>query len=110
MIVVTIGAMTLFKASIFGFLWYSSTVCFGGEPSGTAIDSRITYKIIDFVSLLGGITIWISYQSCLTAKLAVDIKKYPFNECTRNSHISREVSWLLALIIMTLMFIICLLL
>ena len=29
-------------------------------------------------------------------------------ECTRNSHISREVSWLLALIITTLMFIICL--
>ena len=80
MIVVTIGAMTLFKASIFGFLWYSGTVCFGGEPSGTAIDSRITYKIIVFVSLLGGITIWISYQSCLTAKLAVDIKKYPFND------------------------------
>ena len=80
MIVVTIGAMTLFKASIFGFLWYSSTVCFGGEPSGTAIDSKRTYKFIVFISLLGGIIIWISYQSCLTAKLAVDIKRYPFKD------------------------------
>ena len=92
MIVVTVVAMTLFKSSIlykfsllkmsnvFGFLWYSSTVYFGGEPSETAIDSKRTYKFVVFVSLLGGIIIWISYQSCLTAKLAVDIKKYPFND------------------------------
>ena len=92
MIVVTVGAMTLVKSSIlykfsqlkisnvFGFLWYSSTVYFGGEPSGTAIDSKRPYKLIVFISLLGGIIIWISYQSCLTAKLAVDIKKYPFND------------------------------
>ena len=92
MIVVTVVAMTLFKSSIlykfsllkisniFGFLWYSSTVYFGGEPSGTAIDSKRTYKFIVFVSLLGGIIIWISYQSCLTAKLAVDIKRYPFKD------------------------------
>ena len=66
--------------NIFGFLWYSSTVYFGGKPSGTAIDSKKTYKLIVFVSLLGGIIIWISYQSCLTAKLAVDIKRYPFKD------------------------------
>ena len=92
MIAVTVVVMTAFKSiilykfsllkisNIFGFLWYSSTVYFGGEPSGTAIDSKRTYKFIVFVSLLGGIIIWIAYQSCLTAKLAVDIKKYPFND------------------------------
>ena len=92
MIAVTVVVMTLFKSSIsyklsqlkisniFGFLWYSSIVYIGGKPSGTAIDSKRTYKFIVFVSLLGGIIIWIAYQSCLTAKLAVDIKKYPFND------------------------------
>ena len=91
-IVVTVGAMTLFKSSIlykfsllkisniFGFLWYSSTVYFGGKPSVTAIDSKRTYKLIVFVSLLGGIIIWISYRSFLTAELAINIKKYPFND------------------------------
>ena len=92
MIVVTVGAMTLVKSSILykfsqlkisnvcGFLWYSSTVYFGGEPYENAVDSKRTYKFIVFVSLLGGIIIWISYQSCLTAKLAVDIKRYPFKD------------------------------
>ena len=92
MISVTVVAMTLFKSSIsykfsqlkisniFGFLWYSSTVYFGGKPSGTAIDSKRAYKFIVFVSLLGGIIIWISYRSFLTALLAVNIKKYPFND------------------------------
>ena len=92
MIVVTVGAMTSFKSSIlykfsllkisnvFGFLWYSSTVYFGGEPSGTAIDSKRPYKLIVFISLLGGIIIWISYRSFLTAVLSVNIKKYPFND------------------------------
>ena len=92
MIAVTVVAMTVFKSSIlykfsllkisniFGFLWYSSTVYFGGEPSGTAIDSKRTYKFIVFVSLLGGIIIWISYRSFLTAELAIHIKKYPFND------------------------------
>ena len=92
MIAVTVVAMTVFKSSIsykfsklklsniIGFLWYSYIVYFGGKPSGTAIDSKRTYKFIVFVSLLGGIIIWIAYQSCLTAKLAVDIKKYPFND------------------------------
>ena len=92
MITVTVVIMTVFKSSILykfsdlklsniiGFLWYSYIVYFGGKPSGTAIDSKRTYKFIVFVSLLGGIIIWIAYQSCLTAKLAVDIKKYPFND------------------------------
>ena len=92
MIVVTVGAMTLFKSSIlykfsllkmsnvFGFLWYSSTVYFGGEPYENAVDSKRTYKFIVFVSLLGGIIIWISYRSFLTAELAINIKKYPFTD------------------------------
>ena len=92
MIAVTVVVITVFKSSIlykfsrlklpniFGFLWYSSTVYFGGKPSGTAIDSKRTYKFIVFVFLLGGIIIWISYRSFLTAELAINIKKYPFND------------------------------
>ena len=87
MIAVTVVAMTVFKSSIsykfsklklsniIGFLWYSYIVYFGGKPSGTAIDSKRTYKFIVFVSLLGGIIIWISYRSFLTAELAINIKK-----------------------------------
>ena len=92
MIAVTVVAMTVFKSSIsykfsklklsniIGFLWYSYIVYFGGKPSGTAIDSKRTYKFIVFVSLLGGIIIWISYRSFLTALLSVNLKKYPFND------------------------------
>ena len=92
MIAVTVVAMTVFKSSIsykfsklklsniIGFLWYSYIVYFGGKPSGTAIDSKRTYKFIVFVSLLGGIIIWISYRSFLIAVLSVNIKKYPFND------------------------------
>ena len=92
MIAVTVIAMTLIKSSIlykfsqlkilniFGFLWYSFTVYFGGKPSGTAIDSKMIYKFIVFVSLLGGTIIWISYRSFLTAELAINIKKYPFTD------------------------------
>ena len=92
MIVVTVGAMTLVKSSILykfsqlkisnvcGFLWYSSTVYFGGEPYENAVDSKRTYKFIVFVSLLGGLIIWISYRSFLTALLSVNLKKYPFND------------------------------
>ena len=92
MITVTVVIMTVFKSSILykfsdlklsniiGFLWYSYIVYFGGKPSGTAIDSKRTYKLIVFVSLLGGIIIWISYRSFLTAELAINIKKYPFND------------------------------
>ena len=92
MIAVTVIAMTLIKSSIsykfsqlkilniFGFLWYSFTVYFGGKPSGTAIDSKRIYKFIVFVSLLGGTIIWISYRSFLTAVMSVNIKKYPFND------------------------------
>ena len=92
MIAVTVVAMTVFKSSIsykfsklklsniIGFLWYSYIVYFGGKPSGTAIDSKRTYKFIVFVSLLGGIIIWISYRSFLTAELAINIKKYPFTD------------------------------
>ena len=92
MIAVTVVAMTVFKSSIsykfsklklsniIGFLWYSYIVYFGGKPSGTAIDSKRTYKFIVIVSLLGGIIIWISYRSFLTAELAINIKKYPFTD------------------------------
>ena len=67
-------------SNIFGFIWTSLNVYFGGKPSNTSIDSRRTYKAVVFVSLLSGVIIWMAYRSFLTAELSVIIKKYPFND------------------------------
>ena len=68
--------------SFVGFIWTSLTPNLGGKPSGTQIDSRKSYKAIIFVSLLGGVIIWIAYRSFLTAELSIRDKKYPFNDLT----------------------------
>ena len=66
--------------SFIGFIWTSLTPYFGGKPSGTQVDSRRSYKATIFVSLLGGVIIWIAYRSFLTAELSIREKKYPFND------------------------------
>ena len=70
-----------FKGSIFiSFIWTSLTPIVGGKPGPSQLDSRRTYKAIIFISLLGGLIIWIAYRSFLTAALSVVDKKYPFND------------------------------
>ena len=66
--------------NVLGFIWTSFNVYLGGKPTPTSIDTRKSYKSIVFVSLLGGVIIWIGYRSYLTAELSVTIKKYPFND------------------------------
>ena len=64
----------------FGFVWTSFIAYFGGQPSGTTIDGKRSYKTILMVSLLGGLVIWIAFNASLTSKLAVDIKEMPFHD------------------------------
>ena len=63
-----------------GFFWNTFITYFGGSPENTSIDNERPYNIIVLTSLLGGVIIWIAYQSFLTAELSVVIKKYPFND------------------------------
>ena len=63
-----------------GFFWNTFITYFGGSPENTPIDDERPYSIIVLTSLLGGVIIWIAYQSFLTAELSVVIKKYPFND------------------------------
>ena len=70
-----------FKGHLFiSFFWTSLIPIVGGKPGPTQIDAKKSYRAIVFVSLLGGIVIWIAYRSFLTAELSVTHKKYPFND------------------------------
>ena len=70
-----------FKGNLFiSFIWTSLTTIVGGKPGPSQLDSKRSYKAIVFVSLLGGLIIWIAYRSFLTAALSVVEKKYPFND------------------------------
>ena len=70
---------TIKSLEIICFFWTSFTACLGGKPASTLINSRKSYKITVFISLLGGLVIWIAYRSYLTAELSVIINKNPFD-------------------------------
>ena len=75
-----LGFSKLKIINVLGFFWYTFIANFGGKPIPTSIDSRRTYKMLVFTSLLSGVVVWIAYRSFLTAELAVEIKKYPFSD------------------------------
>ena len=64
----------------FGFYWTTFIAIFGGKASGTPIDSKKSYKIIVFVSLLSGLLIWMFYRSFIIASLSVQVTEYPFKD------------------------------
>ena len=66
--------------TMINFFWTSFSTMIGGEESNTSIDERKSYKVTSFISLLGGMIIWIAYQSFLTAELAIVSNKFPFND------------------------------
>ena len=92
MILITVITITILKSGLLfkthewnigaipGFVWNTFITYFGGSPENTPIDNERPYNIIVLTSLLGGVIIWIAYQSILTAELSVVIKKYPFND------------------------------
>ena len=73
------GSVRIFMDTV-AFLWTSFIANFGGKPTSTSIDSKPSYKILIFSSLIGGFVIWVAFRSRLTAELSVIIKKYPFTD------------------------------
>ena len=92
MILITVITITILKSGLLfkthewnigaipGFVWNTFITYFGGSPENASIDNERPYNIIVLTSLLGGVIIWIAYQSFLTAELSVVIKIYPFND------------------------------
>ena len=92
MIVIFTLAIAIFKSGLkhkfdqlkikhfLGFIWTSFIAYVGCKPNSTTIDSRRSYKTTVFVSLLGGMIVWMDYKSSLKAQFAVTIKKYPFQD------------------------------
>ena len=79
--IMLLGIFKKFQRHLFiSFIWTSLIPIVGGKPGPTQLDSKRTYRAIVFISLLGGLIIWIAYRSFLTAALSVTDKKYPFND------------------------------
>ena len=70
----------LYLMNCFGFYWTTFIAIFGGKPSGTPIDSKKSYRLIVFVSLLSGLLIWMFYRSFIIASLSVQVTEYPFKD------------------------------
>ena len=62
------------------FLWTSCIAFFGGKPTGTKIDSKQSYRLTIFFSLLSGFIVWSNYKAQLKATLTVVRKAYPFQD------------------------------
>ena len=66
---------------LIGVFWTSFMANFGGgKPKVTPLDSRHSYRILIFTSLLIGTITFINWRCMLGASLAVTIKKYPFTD------------------------------
>ena len=64
---------------MFKHFWMHLTFYFSGKPS--ASDMKLaSYRLLLFVSLLGGVVVWISYRAFLTSELTSEIKRYPFHD------------------------------
>ena len=68
-------------SDLIGVFWTSFMANFGGgKPKSTPLDSRDSYKILIFTSLLIGTITFINWRCMLGASLAITIKKYPFSD------------------------------
>ena len=65
---------------LFENFWTSFIANFGGLPKPSKIDQRLTYKIVIFITLLGGFLVFIFYKSYLNAVFTISLKKFPFND------------------------------
>ena len=62
------------------FLWTSYTAFLGGKPTTTKIDSKQSYRLIIFLSLLCGLIVWSTYKAQLKAIMTIVSKAYPFQD------------------------------
>ena len=67
------------KIDIFGTLWASSAVFFGGDFDANG-SQRKTHKFMIFLTLFGGNIIWMGYQASLTVELSAPSNKLPFTD------------------------------
>ena len=66
--------------NIFGYIWTSFIANLGGKPTKAPMDSKQSYKITIFTTLICGAVIWISYRSFLISVLSIAIKSLPFTD------------------------------
>ena len=79
MIVITNSLIMDKRINLIPILWETLMTNFGGNL--TEYETRkSSYKMIMFVTLLGGIVIWMGYQASLTVDLSVSEPKLPFND------------------------------
>ena len=72
------------------FLWTSFIANLGGKPSiSSSLESRKSYKIVVFTSLLCGTIIWTSYRAQMNAVLSIRSKPLPFTDLDSMS----ETNW-----------------
>ena len=64
----------------FSATWSSFIGFFGGKPTSKSFDSKTSYKIVVFTSLLCGSMGWIAYRSYLTSELSIRKKVLPFTD------------------------------
>ena len=74
-------------------IWTSFIAFFGGKPTSKCIDSKQTYRMVIFTSLLSGTIIWIAYRSYLASELSVTRKVYPFTDMESFSKTSWRYSF-----------------
>ena len=67
------------KSDIFGTVWASGAVFFGGDFN-TNESQRKAFKILTLLTLFGGNIIWMGYQASLTVELSAPISKLPFTD------------------------------
>ena len=63
------------------FLWTSTIANLGGKPNACpSLDSKKSYKIVVFTSLICGTAIWICYRARMNAVLSIRSKSLPFTD------------------------------
>ena len=67
------------KSDIFGTVWASGAVFFGGDFNANE-SQRKSFKLLTLLSLFGGNIIWMGYQASLTVEVSVPVNKLPFTD------------------------------
>ena len=62
------------------YLWTSLIAFCAGKPTRTKMDSKQSYRLIIFFSLLCGLIVWSTYKAQLKAIMTIVEKDYPFQD------------------------------
>ena len=78
MVVITKLLVTRGLGNMFEIIWSTFAVFFGGSFYSNQ-SSKLTYRIVTFLTLFFGNIVWMGYQASLTVDLSVPSHKLPFN-------------------------------